>query len=487
MKLTSLMTLIVVSVSAHSFASTENIILIGGGGEPLGAKETQFDGSMEGLGDFYQKNKNYNTIVNFNGGHSKTESKIYSKFSGADIKNNFSAKSYDAIIADTIKKIETGQIPFGGKILLFIDSHGGEKRGQTHSISTSNSAMTNMNSGGEGMVSLDKLKALADLAEKKNVKLGIVDGSCHAGNSLSLANSKTCVVAASGPLHYAYSNFAATFAKKMNKGKNLEDLFLETSKEINGAGFPMISTPAGSIVQDEIYPYLTPYMYYHEEYRGMALDKIDTYITDNISPELVCKRNADYNKLNSILTLVQQMSDVGARTGELINPVELSKLKKKIAEYKKTQDSYFTKLAQLDLAATLDKTEAVSTADGGLKSRYTHRELLSTNYSFYIENKKKMLKDPALPVKKREQALAMIEFYKACEATKARVMREYPQYEAQEKIMKKLRKDDDVGQAIAHEIMKEANAAYSTYYKLKEKELNKLPKREPNPCKDFVL
>jgi hypothetical protein len=293
-------------------------------------------------------------------------------------------------------------------------------------------------------------------------------------------------VAASGPLHYAYSIFGAAFAKKMNKGKNLEDLFLETNKEIGGAGFPMISTPAGSIVQDEIYPYLTPYMYYHEEYRGMALDKIDNYIKDNSTPELVCKRNEDYNKLNSILTFVQQMSSVNARTGELINPIELSKLKKKIAEYKETQDSYFKKLSQLDLR-TLDKTEAISTPDGKLKAQYTHRELLSTNYAFYIDNKKQMLKDSSLSDKKREQALGMIEFYKACEATRARVMREYPQYEAQEKIMKKLRKDDDVGQRIAHEIMKEANTAYTTYYKLKEKELNKLAKREPNPCKDFVL
>lgn len=484
MKITLLMTLILVSVNAYS--ATNHIILIGGGGEPLGAKETQFDESMENLGDFYQKNKDYKTIVNFNGGHSKTESKINSKFSGAEIRNKFSAQSYDQIVKDTIKKIETGEIPSGGKILLFIDSHGGEKKGQTHSISTSNSAMTNMNSGGESMVSLDKLKALADLAEKKNVKLGIVDGSCHAGNSLSLANSKTCVVAASGPLHYAYSIFGAAFAKKMNKGKNLEDLFLETNKEIGGAGFPMISTPAGSIVQDEIYPYLTPYMYYHEEYRGMALDKIDNYIKDNSTPELVCKRNEDYNKLNSILTFVQQMSSVNARTGELINPIELSKLKKKIAEYKETQDSYFKKLSQLDLR-TLDKTEAISTPDGKLKAQYTHRELLSTNYAFYIDNKKQMLKDSSLSDKKREQALGMIEFYKACEATRARVMREYPQYEAQEKIMKKLRKDDDVGQRIAHEIMKEANTAYTTYYKLKEKELNKLAKREPNPCKDFVL
>lgn len=484
MKVVLLMALSFISTSA--FAARDNIILIGGGGEPIGAKETQFDGSMEALGNFYQKNKDYSTIVNFNGGHSKTESKIYSKFSGAEIRNHFSSSSYDKIIADTMKKLETNEIPAGGKILLFIDSHGGEKQGETHSISTSNSAMTNMNSGGSSMVSLDKLKALSALAEKKNVKLGIVDGSCHGGNSLALANTKTCVITGSGPLHYSYSNFASTFAEKMQKGRNLEDIFLETSKAVDGLGFPMISSPAGRIVQDEIYPFLTPYMYYHDEYRGMSLDKIDNYITDNAAPAFICKRNDDYNKLNSILTLVQEMSEIGARSGELIEPANLSRLKKKIADYKKTQDNYFKQLAQINLAS-LDKVEQVSTPDGSLKSSYTHRELLNTDYAFYIDNKKELLKDKNLTSKKREQALNMIEFYKACEQVREKVKRENPQYLAQEKIMKKLKKDDDVGRSIAFEIMKEANIAYNAYYKLKEKELNKLAKRPANPCKDFVL
>lgn len=473
-------------ISFSAYAGRDNFILIGGGGEPQGAKETQFDNSLVALGKFYQKNKDYKTIVNFNGGHSKTEAKINRNFSGAEIRNHFTSQSYDQLISDTIKKIETKQIPSGGKILLFIDSHGGEKKGQTHSISTSNSAMTNMNKGGTSMVSLDKLKVLSDLAAKKNVKLGIVDGSCHSGNSLGLANSSTCVIAGSGPKHYSYSIFSSTFAKKMAKGKNLEDVFLETTKEINGLGFPMISTPAGSIVQDEIYPYLTPYMYYHDEYRGMALDKIDNYIEDNATPELVCKKNEDYNKLNSILTLVQDVSNINARSSELIQTIDLERLKNRIAEYKKTQDSYLKKISQLNLSA-LDKIETIRTPDGKLKSSYTHKEIISTNYLFFIESNQELLKDPSLTEKKRNRVIGLLEFYKACESTKLRLLRENPQYEIRQKIMEEIQSDDKLGREMAFNIMKEANNAYSAFYKLKEKELAKLKKIPANPCKDFVL
>lgn len=106
---------------------------------------------------------------------------------------------------------------------------------------------------------------------------------------------------------------------------------------------------------------------------------------------------------------------------------------------------------------------------------------------YFIENKKQLLKDPSLPAKRREQTLQMIDFYTACEETKARLMREYPQYGAQDKIMKELKKDDDVGQRIAFEIMKEANTAYINFYKLKERELKNQQIRTQNPCKDFVL
>ena len=465
-------------VSFNIFAAKDSIIIIGGGGEALDAVETQFDGSVEALGEFYQQNKDYKVIVNFNGGHSTTESIIESKFIGAEIKNNFTSKSYEKIISDLVTQLESNQIPTGGKILIFIDSHGSEKDGETHSISTSNSAVLNMNSGGLSMVSLDKLKILSKLAEKKNVKLGIIDGSCHAGNSLKLANSKTCVIAASGPLHYSYPVFASTFAKKMQKNKNLEEIFLETSKEVNGLGFPMISSPIGIIIQNEIYPYLTPYMYYHDDYNGLPLDKIDSYLTNNSASDLICKKNEDFINSNSILNLIEIMSKV--------NPIDLSQLKKEIASYKKTQDEYFELLTRLDLS-NLDKIEDVSTRDKKVRSKYTHREILSTDYSFFIEAKELALKDNSLSLNKRQQLLSLIEFYKECLTTKEKIMRENPHYKVHKIIMDKLKEDENVSRIIAFNIMKEANTAYNNYYKLKEIEDNNYDSKTTNACKDFIL
>ena len=61
--------------SSQTIFSQENhLIFLGGGGEPEGAQTTQFDGSVEALGTFFQDNKkNYKTLVNFNGGHIKTD------------------------------------------------------------------------------------------------------------------------------------------------------------------------------------------------------------------------------------------------------------------------------------------------------------------------------------------------------------------------------------------------------------------------------
>lgn len=489
-----LLLMVLATVSVNTVAAKDTIIIIGGGGEPLEAKETQFDKGLEGIGNFYNDNKyDYDAIINFNGGHSNTEKKINKYFGNANIINNFTVKNYNKLIDDTIQKLSANppQIAAGEKILLFINSHGSEKGSdETHSISTAGSAMTNMNTGGASLVSLDKLKALADLAEKMNVKLGIIDGSCHAGNSLSLANSKTCVVAASGPNHYSYIDFAETYSEKMAKGKNLEDIFFEASEIVGGKGFPMISTPAGVSVQDDLYPYLTPYMYYHDEYRGMALDKIDKYMRSTYTPELICRKEQQYIKLTSLVELIESMSAVEKAANRIPAKVNLSGLKKQLASYKKTQDSYFDKLAQLNLSTLDSKKEIVETnyfKKNANTVGYTHRELLSTNYEFLIQNKMAILKDPSATAAKKEQAQNLIDYYKAAIIVKERVVRENPQYAKQEAIIGRLKDDDDVSYKVATKIMKEAQSAYKAYYKIKESEMLKQGKSAPNPCKDFVL
>lgn len=484
------LTLIMALITINSYAK-DTLLFIGGGGEPVNAKITQFDGSLVGIGEFHsQANGSYNAVINFNGGHEDTEKKISKLFQPNEVVSNFSSTNYNKVIDDLIKKLSSTppQIAAGEKIIVFINSHGSEKISEkTHSISTSNSAMTNMNAGGLGMVSLDKLMALSALAEKKNVRLGIIDGSCHAGNSLALANSKTCVVAGSGPNHYSYSDFAEIYSKKMRKGKNLEEIFLDTADETEGKGFPMISSPAGVAAQNDLYPYLTPYMYYHDEYRGMQMDKIDNYMKSTYTPELMCERNDHYLKLGALLKLIESVSKVGKSSGEFSKSYDLSSLEKKISDYKKTQDAYFEKLSKLDLS-NLNKREIIKTAYfNGTNNGFTHKELLSTNFEFFIQDKADMLTDKNLTEKKKDQALELINYYKAALAIKDKVIRENPQYAEQLSIIAGLKTDNDVGYEVAKDIMKESHEAYNALYKIKESELLKQGSKAPNPCKDFVL
>ena len=47
------------SIAGNFFSNDNHLYFIGGGGEPAEASNTQFDNSIEGLGDFYQENRNY--------------------------------------------------------------------------------------------------------------------------------------------------------------------------------------------------------------------------------------------------------------------------------------------------------------------------------------------------------------------------------------------------------------------------------------------
>ena len=146
------------------------------------------------------------------------------------VKNQrFTSKNYESAVESYIKKIETGAIKPGEKLMVILDTHGAAKTSahRTHSIATSGAEIKDYdNLGNNDHDSVDRLFDLAKIAEEKGVKLAILDFSCHSGNSLALANDKTCVISSSGPNHYGYSNFPATFYENMSTGKNLEDVFL---------------------------------------------------------------------------------------------------------------------------------------------------------------------------------------------------------------------------------------------------------------------
>ncbi|MBC7427369.1 MAG: hypothetical protein H7336_02075 [Bacteriovorax sp.] len=494
MKTTILLTIIFSSLSLH--AETNYMTVIGGGGEPVNALITQFDTGILNFSVFYNQNKSsYKTTINFNGGHRQTESIINENFKGASIKNGFNQQSFESIVNDYIKKLTANppEIKAGEKIMLFISDHGGESAGNTHKISSSSSAMTNINSGSsDGMISLDNLATLSKAAKDANVKLAIVDASCHSGNSLSLANDKTCVITASGPKHYGFSSFAEVFANNMGKGKNLEDIFLSTRDTLKGEGFPEISTPEGTVVQDEIYPLLTPYMFYHDEYRGMELDKIDTYLKSTAIDGAAnyCARQNEYVQLTTLLTLIEDINSIERKSwfSKKITKektVDLSDLKKKIAEYRDVQENYIKRLQEIS-RPDLEKREPMNTPMGQTIG-YTHKELLDGNWDYSIREKEKDLLDNNLTAGKRKELEDSRDYYKVSRETKEKVMREHPEYQRYQNILNELKTNTKVSRAIGSSISIEAHKAYSAYYKNQQKIRTDNDKNASNACKDFVL
>lgn len=491
MNITLFLSLMFYSLAA--FAASDNYIsFIGGGGEPAGAPTTQFDQSAINFSSFYQNEKsNYNVSINFNGGHTETEQMITEKFNGAGIVNGFNQASFDNMIADYTQKLEKNEIPENGKILIFINSHGGETKGLTHEVSASSAAMTNMNTGSkDGMISLDALAKLTALAEAKNIKMAIIDGSCHSGNSLKLANSKTCVVTASGPKHYGYSNFPEIFAAKMIRGKNLEEIFLATRDATGGSGFPEISTPEGLLVQDELYPLLTPFMYYHAEYRGIQLDKIDTYLKSNAKTYLpnACERENEVIKLNTLMKLIEDLSAVekGLLRKRMERTINLDSLREQIANYREVQENYLKRLNEIDLP-NLKKLEPMDLGGGVRSPGYSHEELIGTDWNYFqTEKNLELQKDNLSAVKKKELEEAR-DYYKISQETKERVLRDNPEYQRYQAVLDELKNDTKVSRIIASSIAKEAHNAYASYYKSIQKKQNDTSKSSSNACSEFVL
>ncbi len=491
MKKIIICTLMATSLTAIA-APTNYMTYIGGGGEPTGAATTQFDLGVSNFSNFVNdEKKNYNVTVNFNGGHRDTEIMLKEKFKDHKVVENFNQANFDKMIADYTDKLEKNQIPENGKILLFINSHGGETAGATHNISAANSAMTNYNTGSkDGMISLDSLAKLTELAEKKKVKMAIIDASCHSGNSLKLANSKTCVISSSGPKHYGFSNFGEIFASHMMRGRNLEEIFLITREATAGNGFPEISTPEGIQVQDELYPLLTPFMYFHDEYRGAILDKIDTYLKENAKGSAInaCERQNEFVKLNEVLKLIEDITAVekGLFKKSMERSINLDLLREKIKAYRDVQEDYIKKLSEITMG-NLQKMEPLDLGNGVRSPGYTHEQLLGTDWNYFINEKNRDLQDRSLPESRRKSLEETKVLYTKALEKKAQMLRDYPEYDRFQGIINSLKTDAAVSNANASSIAKEAQIAYAAYYKNRQDKLKAANKSATNACKDFVL
>lgn len=454
-----------------------HLLLIGGGGEPV-RDYTIFDSGIENFGKNL-KGADWKYEVSFNGGHAKTEAILRERFT-SPIKptTNFSAKAYENLLKDYKEKILSGKIKNGDQLMIVIDSHGAEqsKNTKTHKISGSGAAQDLDNLSGSELVNLDNLEEIVKLTNERGIKLGIVDLSCHSGNTLALKNANTpntCIITATGPVHYGYAGpttFIDKFLLNLKPGKNLEDVFLQARTDSTDASYPMISTPVGEEIVADVYKNITPYLYYYEEKH----DKMTPYVMANSTPMLMCQREEQFKKLISQIERLQ---------ATLKKSPDLDTLKNLITEYKAAQDSVVKAAAALEKIelTTKENFEAYKTKGQirFFKTEYTWEELLTLDVDSAISDYEKYVAFSQKPKDIADNKMAL-EYLRAIKTKKDQVIAKNTANDYKGKA-KELTSKMVASRAIADKIAIQERLYFDTLYR------NKQSQSASNACSKIVF
>ena len=477
--------------------AADYMFVIGGGGEPMTDKSgnpmrtTIFDTNLSNLGSYKKTRPDLNSKIIFNGGHSETENIIAKNFTSNErVAAAFEKEPYVNQIADYEAKIKSGQIKAGDKILIYVDSHGAIRSNNgelTHQISLGKSPLKNYDKLGGNIVSLDTLKNLSDLAAKTGVKLGILDFSCHSGNTIDLKNENTCVISSTGPNHYGYGGSEATFGgqfvKKMEKGKSLEEVYLSARANFQDTSFPMISSPTGLEIHNQLYSLITPYLYYFDD----TADKLKPYVLKTSSTSEMCMDRRNFQELEEIVDKVDSLSSF-LRDSEFS-----SSTAKDLKSYLKTYQQYIEdiKKQQIDLGReNLKKREdfcteyTIGTKAKPIKKKecsyYTWDQMVSIDYDNILKYFNEQLK-----LKKGneyKEQLATIQNIQNAKARSLELKAKYPDLKNLDKKLNDLADKEKKTYDLAFKISKGLQKMYSDMYALKQSE-----NTQKNPCKDFVL
>lgn len=274
----SLMLIILMSLSNDAQA-TNHTYLIGGGGEV--EDKTIFDNSVKDLVYLNKFAKPENQNIYFDGGHSVIEKTISNLFPKVP-KNNFMVNDYANFLAKIKSDIENDVIKTGDQVLISLHTHGALKGpGElSHSIALKSPNQKDkqdlVSLKGMDIRSLDDLKVFIDLAEKKGVKVGIIDSSCYGGSTVNLGLNKKhiCVISPTNEEMPNYLNNPRLFFQKrandsskvikdnFDNSENLEDLLLNLSDKVDMPVMPHSSISKfidiTNKLQKQLYSYAFP-------------------------------------------------------------------------------------------------------------------------------------------------------------------------------------------------------------------------------------
>lgn len=480
-------TLLLTLMGTGSLHAKNYMSFIGGGGEPKGP-ETIFDYQVKSMGKFHS-DANWESQVSFNGGHSTTESLLSEGFGKKGVTNTpFTEDSYDRIIQDYETKINHNQITSGDQLMLVVSSHGAMKKTDkelTHDITLTGGVIQNFDTAeGSKTVSMDKLQNLVTLAESKGVKLAIIDLSCHSGNSLALNKKNTCIISATGPNHYSYvgispNTFTNAFIDRMKKGKTLEDAFLEARASSTDLSFPMISSPVGLEVNDEMYDTITPYLYYYD----LKHDKLSPYVTQEAAKGEACEEPKNYQELT---TLISQFEAIKKAKGISYGSKDGRNFRESVDKYYATLTKLRTelkKLKELDNKAPVERF-CTEINDIGFSSTSCWVFKLDEILTYKVEPMKALYKkklETASAKEKKEIELDLEKIGKL-EARQRQLLQENPDFAKRLEFFKSWPKLEEDSYNLANGVAAQAKEFYQAKYRHKSS-----TDTRHNPCKNFVL
>ena len=454
-----------------------DVVLLGGGGEPAGAS-TIFDPALERLAGKIGP-MSLNVRPAFDGGHSRTEDLLRKGYASPNIP--FTQQNYRKLIDEQIERIRSGAIPAGGKLLVMIDTHGGERSSglRTHPISLAGAEVSNYGTlAGSTMSSLDELSSLQDVARQKGVKLGIVDLSCHSGNSIALADDNTCVISASGPRHFAYNRFAEIFIDQLSSGKSLEQVFLDTRVRANYPSFPMISTRAGRKVAEEQYELIAPYLFTNSSRSDW--DKASPYLRSVVEQGLDCQREQQFAEL---MAQIRQLRTVSGRGPDpLVDALQ---------SYKADQDRCVTLLQRMGVQL-LNQKEVIRYGSGPkdrsghsspLADTLTWRDILT---AYPLSNRDYFLglsRDPKTPAADRAEYRAVVEKFEKIDQKRQQILAQYPGLRDLDAVFDEFKSRSSEIFEKAGKISRLGNELYDERYR----QLRNAGPQGAEPCRDFVL
>ena len=474
---------LIVLLTATSMAHAENhLLVIGGGGEP--ARDTTiFDNGMENLGKSLEK-ANWRYEVSFNGGHADTEKILKKHYPNPSAPTtNFTQEKYAQLIEGYKKKILSGEIKSGDQLMIIVNTHGASKSaGQlTHRVSASGGAATDLNElAGSKLVSLDDLQEIVKLTNDRGIKLGIVDLSCHSGNTLALKKNapNTCIVTASGPVHYGFAGsvaFPDKFLAALKPGKNLEEVFLEARLNSSDSGYPMISTSENDKIVNDVYNNITPYLYYYSP----SADKMTPYVLANANQEQMCRRDEEFKDLMS------KLDELKSVMKSKKNSFNADKLIDLLNKYKASQDKVLKATMvlgtyKLDNVENFPVPANSSYVLSNFKIKYTWKELIALDVDDSIATFEKFKKFSESK-KGKDDNQAVIDFLKLVRTKKQQILTQNPQLKNVKKETEEIVKQIDKSYAMANKIALQEKVYYEELYRRSQ------TNNSNDPCKKIVF